>query len=442
MIVPTAEEDKEYQGIKRDEKGKEAYGVNAQFQRWFKRQKEDLPDIKDVKTWAIFQLTTFNWLNLGVVLLLFLSLQTLQKQSSQNTTDVKTVAGLTATVKTQLDSIQGYLVQSQTLLDQVQSTADSVSETADMFSKDAQSKMKEFATINKNASSHFLNISNHAVHMLQSYNHSISAHIESISGTTISSIKGLNRTVSLEMAGSLSNLKLLNQSASHLYNLAEARLGSPVKQTVYTSGSGVFHLSTNPKPLYLKVRMVGGGAGGANSCLNGGNQNSGVSGGSTTFGTNGYITAEGGDGNEPGGSGQIGAGATGYVIKGGAGASVSVTTNGYPLMGGAGGSTPFGVQVDHAYAIPNSGTGGSGGRIIDYSVSNPPTGKQYVTGYGGGGGGYVEAVITNPSSLYSYQVGAGGAGANPSGNILCCAGCCEGGMDGQSGLIIVEEYFS
>jgi hypothetical protein len=181
-------------------------------------------------------------------------------------------------------------------------------------------------------------------------------------------------------------------------------------------------------PLYLRVRMSGGGGGGGAASANpGGN------GGDTSFA--GWTALHGVGGINSGGAGGIGG--TGGVngagtqitrIAGGNGASGSQPSagntaggdggNGF-FGGGAGGPSPSTAGVA---AAPNSGGGGSGG-------------VQGGTGNGGGGGGageFVEFIITTPAGSYTYTVGPGGAGG--------AAGAFAGGA-GAAGRIEVEAYW-
>ncbi len=182
---------------------------------------------------------------------------------------------------------------------------------------------------------------------------------------------------------------------------------------------------TSPAPQYLKVRMVGGGAGGGAVVTN-----AGANGGDTTFGYG--LIAGGGTGGISGsgaGSGNAGGGATvdatGFGISGGQGTGAG---NSSSDPGGAGGSSAFGGSGRGAIpsnagsdAATNSGGGGGGGA----AAGSAPGG-------GGGAGAYVEAIITTPAATYRYSVGTGGAGG--------AAGTRAGG-NGAAGIIIVEEFY-
>lgn len=202
-------------------------------------------------------------------------------------------------------------------------------------------------------------------------------------------------------------------------------------------------LSTYTTPegaLYLKVKMVGGGAGGGGSgAPNGPNPSHG---GSSFFGPSSspILVAEGGLGGGPSGSQPIGiinSPAYGFFIRGQNGEGYFYNgTSGINVFGGAGGSSAFGPGASRGHgsssnyngtsALANTGGGGSGGGGGSLS------GKY--GGVGGGGAAYVEAIIPNPESSYQITVGAGSSGgaAGTSGN--------PGGAGG-SGIIIIEAHY-
>ncbi len=213
---------------------------------------------------------------------------------------------------------------------------------------------------------------------------------------------------------------------------------SPVAPTIqrFTSGSGTYTRPTSPTPLYLRVKMVGGGGGGGGSGTASGS--AGGTGGDTTFGSN---TASGGGGGGATGS-QAGAGGgvsvgTGTTVasvvgSGGDGGSAQTGSN-QTVAGGAGGSSFFGGagksggynQAAGAGAT-NSGGGGAGGG------SNNVVGA--AAGAGGGSGGYIEVIVTSPSGTYSYAVGAAGSAGSAGTSGLA-------GAAGGSGVIVVEEFY-
>ena len=194
---------------------------------------------------------------------------------------------------------------------------------------------------------------------------------------------------------------------------------------VFTSGSGTYTTPTGPSPLYLKVEMVGGGAGGNPT---GTAQTAATNGASSLFGS-ALLTATGGaTGQGTPGSGTINSPAYGFSVSGGIGGAPTSINNG---LGGTGGATVFGGSGPGGYggfpgisATVNSGAGGGGSGGL----------PSFPGATAGSSGGYVNAFIPSPSSTYSYTVGeagaAGGAGA----------GGYSGGTGG-SGIIIVTAYY-
>jgi hypothetical protein len=82
---------------------------------------------------------------------------------------------------------------------------------------------------------------------------------------------------------------------------ANGPAGHPMKQTVYQSGSGVFTVSTNPSPLYFRVKAVGGGGGGCGGfSVTSSFGGCGGNGAHTVFGDN-ILFADGGSGPPAGG---------------------------------------------------------------------------------------------------------------------------------------------
>lgn len=202
-----------------------------------------------------------------------------------------------------------------------------------------------------------------------------------------------------------------------------------------TASSGTY--TTPASVRYLKIRMVGGGGGGAGSGTAGGaNQ---TAGGQSTFGV--LATANGGGvgtwgGGLPaaGGTASISAPAFGTTITGGQGGGSNYQNTQAYGLGGSGGSSPFGGA-----GAAGGYTGGGGGSAQAFTGSGGggggtgTTGNSY-TGSGGSAGGYAEFWVPSPSASYSYTVGAagtaGGAGANGT-----------AGGSGGSGVILVEEFY-
>ena len=207
--------------------------------------------------------------------------------------------------------------------------------------------------------------------------------------------------------------------------------------TKLTSGSGTY--ATPAEVLYLRVKQVGGGAGGAGSGSGGG---TGATGGNTTFGTS-LLVANGGTGGTTngaiggsGGSASLGTGPIGTALSGGYGqAGFTSSAIGTSPCGGFGGSNAFGGAGSGA----NGSTGGAGGSAIaNTGAGGGGAGGSATTtfaGAGGGAGGFIDAIILSPSATYSYAVGSGGAGgtAGTSGFV---------GGSGGTGYIEVTEYYN
>lgn len=193
-------------------------------------------------------------------------------------------------------------------------------------------------------------------------------------------------------------------------------------------------------PLYLAVKLVGGGGGGGGSAGGSANAAMGAAGAASLFGTTLLSAGGGGQGGSPGGASaagglggtsSLGSGPVGIAIAGGSGAGVS-GQNATPSAGGSGGGSALGggaggnsISSTVGIAAPaNTGGGGSG-------ATGPLNGY---TGAGGGAGGYIDAVIFSPLNTYAYTVGAGGVGglAGTSGGI---------GGAGGSGLVEVIEHY-
>lgn len=214
------------------------------------------------------------------------------------------------------------------------------------------------------------------------------------------------------------------------------------------TGDATLTFSRYWSPVYLKVHVVGGGAGGCGSADATSNGGLGGAGANTTFGSS-FLTAAGAAtqaANSQGGLGgapsalpsgvfghlMTGTGGHGTLSHQAGGASFFLSVNGGAgPFGGCG--TSNGVTTGGS-APANSG-GGGGGAVY------------WGTGYNGSSGGsgaYIYAFIRasvlvtgspNPYT-FSYSVGAGGtAGTAGSG-----ASAAAGGAGG-SGIIIVEEYY-
>jgi hypothetical protein len=190
---------------------------------------------------------------------------------------------------------------------------------------------------------------------------------------------------------------------------------------------------------WIKVRLVGGGAGGGGTFTG----NAGSVGGLSSFagwtcngglgGAAGGVNL-GGLGGLGGGSNTPGVNGAGSLIfrqPGGTGATgqwSNQTTLQLYATGGKGGDTPLGSTSGFLPSggppQPNGGAGGTGA----------PSGTQgNVGGAGGGGAGeYAEFFVASPASV-AVVIGAGGAGGTAAG---------LPGQAGSAGLVIVEEFYT
>lgn len=211
--------------------------------------------------------------------------------------------------------------------------------------------------------------------------------------------------------------------------ITPARLTLPTRQS-FSTGSGTY--TTPANVLWLRVRLVGGGAGGGGS---GSGPSNGGSGGATTFGSS-FLTANGGTGGGSSSSATGVAGGTGGIATGGNVFNLTGSdgTGGQSgSSGGNGGTTHLGgggvggvlsvLSPTAGKANTGSGGGGAGSALASSSVPG---------GGGGGAGGYCETVITSPLATYAYSIGAGGTAG---------AGGGQSGAVGGSGYIVVEEFY-
>lgn len=256
--------------------------------------------------------------------------------------------------------------------------------------------------------------------------------IEQASATTTS------YTVTWPAAQGAASSLLSNDGSGNLSWAASSFV--PVAPTIqkFLTGSGTYTRPSSPTPLYIKVKMVGGGGGGSGSGDAGTPGGNGGNGGNSTFGT-ALLVANGGVGGTYAGQGGVGGtaslgAAVGLAFTGGSGTGHSqqftITTS--QVSGGNGASSPFGgmggggsqgaVGQD---ATANTGSGGGGGGLLNSPGNN--------SGSGGGSGGYVDAIITSPAATYSYAIGAAGAAG--------AAGNGWAGGAGAEGVILVEEYY-
>jgi hypothetical protein len=205
----------------------------------------------------------------------------------------------------------------------------------------------------------------------------------------------------------------------------------------FTSGSGTYTIPAGV--LYLRARIVGGGAGGAGS---GASAGAGATGGATTFGSS-LLTSNGGIGGVvngalggAGGTSSLGTGPVGTALSGGYGnCGVSTSAVGTSAIGGMGASSTFGGGGSGG----NGNGGGAGGSAIaNTGAGGGGAGGSATTtfaGAGGGAGGFVDAIIVSPNATYSYTVGAGGSGgsAGVSGFV---------GGSGGTGYIEITEFYN
>ena len=232
-----------------------------------------------------------------------------------------------------------------------------------------------------------------------------------------------------------------------------ANVGTVTAPTIqrFTS-SGTYTRPTGPTPVWIRVRLVGGGGGGAGSGTTGTAGNGGVATAATasSFGTS-LLTANAGTSATANSTSGGGAGGAFTVsgpavdvasVNGGGGGGQGGQAGGVNLgmPGGMGGSSFFGGAGQAGGAASGSqsaggagqartGGGGGGGG----SSSNGAA--VIVSGAGGGSGGYVEAIITSPTTTYTVVVGVGGSGGTAGTNGVA------GGVGG-TGVVIVEEFYN
>lgn len=162
--------------------------------------------IDTARDWFTYQLKTFNWLNLGVVLVLFFSLQMIQHQTASNQSTLLGIKKQELVLLAQQDELKNSVTLAQYQVENVTKT------NTEFFFK-AHKAMADLHTANLSST----------------------AHLYSLYETMVT------------------NLQQLNQSSYKLFEEARERVGHSMKQTIIKSGSGNFTLSTNPSPLYIKV---------------------------------------------------------------------------------------------------------------------------------------------------------------------------------------------
>jgi hypothetical protein len=205
------------------------------------------------------------------------------------------------------------------------------------------------------------------------------------------------------------------------------------------TATATYTLPTSPRnPVYIRVRMVGGGGGGAGSADATNDGGNGGDGAASRFGA-ALIIANGGLGGisaassgigGTGGSASLGT-AVGTSLTGGKGQGFSGGATSQRQAGGGGAPSPFGgaggggaAATAGQNASANTGSGGAGGGAPVAGFNGP----------GGGAGGFADALITSPSATYQYVVGANGTAgtAGTSGFV---------GGTGAAGYIEVTEYY-
>lgn len=214
-----------------------------------------------------------------------------------------------------------------------------------------------------------------------------------------------------------------------------ANLKNPTIQK-FTSGSGTYTRPTGVTS--IRVRLVGGGGGGAGGGNSGGN---GTAGGTTTFGTS-LLSGAGGSAGAgsagaggAGGAGSLGTGPSGTIITGAIGQSGGGAGN----IGGSGGDTPFGGGGGGGASAGNATPNGSVGQSNTGGGGGGGSGNGVNSGGGGGGGGFVDAIISSPDATYAYCIGNSGAACTGGGGGTGNTG--GNGGAGGSGYIEVTEYY-
>lgn len=208
--------------------------------------------------------------------------------------------------------------------------------------------------------------------------------------------------------------------------------GAPTASGTLTKASGTGDSTLTfyamRAPLYMRVRLVGPGGGGAGITGNGAAGSV-----ATTFGTAllsgsaGAGATAGGGGGGAGGAASLGTGPVGVALSGATGNGSGGT--GATQEGSGGGGSPYGGAGEGAVnsgaggvAKANTGSGGGGAGTV---------GGGEVPGSGGGSGGWLDALITTLLSTYAVVVGAGGAGGSGT----------QAGGAGADGLCEAWEHY-
>jgi hypothetical protein len=226
-----------------------------------------------------------------------------------------------------------------------------------------------------------------------------------------------NATAGAVYTNNSTNFTVVNTVSAGMMLFASGS-GFPTTSGVLTKSSGTGDATITfyaiRSPLFLNVKLVGAGAGGAGAGVPTGNAGTNATG--SSFGTS-LLSATGGVGGAAGGGDYGGLGGIGTIASpayglasagnSGGGSNTAIVT--IYVLGGSGGQSPFGGAVGSSpannagsTAVANTGSGGSGG-----SSSGA---LNVVSGAGGGSGGYVDAIIPSPSASYPFVIGAAGSG--------------------------------
>jgi len=206
------------------------------------------------------------------------------------------------------------------------------------------------------------------------------------------------------------------------------RVSTPTVQRFITGTAQTY--TTPANCTWIRIRMVGGGAGGSGAGTSG--VGAGGAGTASTW-SGGSLSAGGASAHVQSSTPPAGGTATGGNVANINGAQGSASNNAASSDSPAGGNSYFGGAGGGSInanapgiAAANSGSGGGAGSAV-LGIAN-------AGGSSGGAGGYVEHIIASPAASYTYTVGQNGAGGT--------AGVNGGaGSAGGAGIIIVEEYY-
>jgi hypothetical protein len=420
-------------------------------------------DTEGVISWALWQAKTFNWLNLGVILLMLTNLEKLRVQTAVQEVQRSSIHA----VYVALDNRKEFIIKQLAQLDNdaayvkaaevdmvgyyIRTWQQKFSEAALHLHADgnatASSISSQLEDLRNSTVYQCSTRSTRAVSMLSSAKVTFTTHVNAVSTSTLRQIASLASTTftKLHSFSSYANTTiplatsvLMSSNATlHDAKALLSRYTTPRMVIYKTSGSsGTYVVPTNPAPRYLKVRMVGGGGGGGGSGTS--TTGAGSAGTASSFAGGGItLTAGGGETSAPTGGGGLGGTASvsgvaqAIALTGGGGGSGNFLTTGY-TVGAIGGSSMFGGagagnNAAGGAAAPGSGSGGGGGACGLNDAC-------YTSG-GGGGGAYIETLLAAPfPASFAYSVGAGGSGGPGSsrGNT---------GGAGAGGAIFIEALY-